>query len=389
MTPRFLGGLVAFAAGGLLVAFLLRGEGPGAPSSRRSPDTGGDRAQAAQAPPGGPGSLDATESSGGSAALDPAKQAKARAVVVASPPAGAEAAGDALASLGLRVVDRTRGEALASAVQLWRLPPGGDPHLVREVDVPEEGLVLDDLKPGTYRAHVRRRLRASEDPPAFDLQAPRTDVRLEVETATTYAVRLEIRNELGHVVRLGRASQGYSRVPAFEPDFSSEAGGTTPGHDLGGFDFGSRHLSVETEDSRFLFGQARDLDCTESGNPWYRLLPKGRTPVRVELEGHELFSSDSYREPEEQLVLLGVSVPEGWFDDAIRLPDGRRAVAVGAEIDVTCTARVQDGARDVGDAWRHVPLRVTVRLKGYAPLDFEYRLVEGQPEPRTLARETG
>jgi hypothetical protein len=82
---------------------------------------------------------------------------------------------------------------------------------------------------------------------------------------------------------------------------------------------------------------------------------------------------------------VGVVLPEGFFDDCVRLPDGRRAVDVdslfagGAFIDFHAEALPAHRG-----SWRDVPIRVTATGLAYETLDFTYRLRDGRPQTHRL-----
>ena len=59
----------------------------------------------------------------------------------------------------------------------------------------------------------------------------------------------------------------------------------------------------------------------------------------------------------------------------------------GAEFEAVCTALVRTPSTP-SDAWRTLPIRVTVTLQGYEKLEFEHRLQQPLP-PRVLKPKTG
>jgi hypothetical protein len=284
------------------------------------------------------------------------------------------------ATLELRLVDARDGAPVASAVDLVRLGPGlAAPP--RRVEVPLEGAVLPGLPAGRYRAHVHARRRAADDPPAFELVAPRGEVELPVQLPSAWRVLLGLRDEEGRPLRMARASSGYEGLPAAAPPFVVDAQGVgqLAEERAAPMDFGSRHLSAE-EDGRFVLGHARDLDCDAGGSPWYELVPRDRCAVRLELPGHELSSEDFPDSSADELVFVALSVPDDWFAGAILLPDGSRAVDRGLEL----TVRGEPVPATTDDAWRRAPVRVRAELAGYEPLEFVYRAADGPPAERRL-----
>lgn len=85
-------------------------------------------------------------------------------------------------------------------------------------------------------------------------------------------------------------------------------------------------------------------------------------------------------------TLVGVAVPDGWFDDAILLPDGALAVERGARIHVSSDPLVA-GPEASPHRWRDCAVRVRVMLAGYEELRFERRAGDGPPVLRVMTPE--
>ena len=84
-------------------------------------------------------------------------------------------------------------------------------------------------------------------------------------------------------------------------------------------------------------------------------------------------------------TMVASSVPIDRLLEGLSLPDGRSPLDGGAEVKAFGEAvPLPEGAP--ADAWRRVPIRVTVTLPGYRTLKYDY-LLEAPVCPRVMVRE--
>ncbi len=127
-----------------------------------------------------------------------------------------------------------------------------------------------------------------------------------------------------------------------------------------------------------LVGEFEDDD--KRGRAWTRVVFRfddDRTPVEFR----------HYHLPGRARTYAVLSVPLAPIREAVLLPDGRRALEAGATLRVRCEPVVVTKATPA-DAWRTIPLSVTVWLYGYEPLRFDYGLGM-KLTPRVLEPKTG
>jgi len=79
---------------------------------------------------------------------------------------------------------------------------------------------------------------------------------------------------------------------------------------------------------------------------------------------------------------VAVSVPLWPLTNAVRLPDGRRAVDADAKFDIECRALLE--RPDTERSWRTIPVHVAVTLLGYERLKFEWCINDGTPALQTM-----
>lgn len=128
-----------------------------------------------------------------------------------------------LVRLRLGLVDRHTGLPVAASVRLWRLGipedeewTAGD-HVERQLDLPEEGGLVERLPAGRYRVQCDDQREGSEDPPEFVLAEDAARV-LTVAMPRSFEVRLRVFDETLEPVTRGmlsdRTNSTYTRGPA-------------------------------------------------------------------------------------------------------------------------------------------------------------------------------
>ena len=283
-------------------------------------------------------------------------------------------------TLLLRLVDADSGEPVREWIDLWQLDAPGNEHWFRgdlrrlSRRVPEDGVRIAGLPEGCYRVFCADQRASAEDPPAFAVAGPLTEVAVALPRPRTFEVRLRIYSASGHPIRDAlRVKRGYSasratRAPEWvrprelRDGVAAESCPTIasccshPGTPRpvtaapGGFPLG-----------RVLEDRRRDRKVI------YRAyLVDGLCPVRLQLKG-DVARDRTY---------VGVAVPEEPLRACVLLPDGARATAAGARVAVFCEARLDR-------SWQETPITVRAWLEGYEDLEFEV-LPGERPRPRRL-----
>lgn len=298
------------------------------------------------------------------------------------------------ASVFLRVLDRATGASLASPIELWQLGlpedevwgPGDRLH--GEFELPTDGLEIENLPLGRYRALVLARPRGAEDPPEFTLGAGGLSVELQIDLPRAYRLYLQVVDESGVPVEqawikrsieyLGRAKAAFAK-PRWKKGDEHFFG-------VGGGAGGSYRGTTRRPSERgFELHTWREVSCGSVFTRKLLLRPEGRGDVLWKHTG----LVEAGKIPEQRIVgerdFLGVALPESWFDDALFLPDGRRARDAGASIQIVSdTVELRAGEPR---PWLRVPIRVSAQAEGFRDLAFSYRLERGPPDMRVLEPE--
>lgn len=293
------------------------------------------------------------------------------------------------------VTDDDEAPLDAVAVELWRLgAPGNDEWCegdqLQAVDTVRAGTAsFADLPEGRYRIFGVGARKGSEDPPAFQVAGPATTVRITVAAPREVPVLLQVVSEQGVRLIVGARRRGGSSSAYTQPtpewiqprrlrDGCTYEPMSLHGRSCGrGRDEPAQPLTAGL--SGFDMGQS--LEATKACRPSRSvyLEAPGRSEVSVFATGDDEPRDGAYR-------FLGVSAPLDLLASRVVLPDGRRALEVGASVSASSGA-VRATEELATDAWRTIPITVWVRLRGFRTLEFETDL-DG-PMPRWTLRPEG
>jgi len=323
-------------------------------------------------------------------------------------------------SLTLNLTRAESGQPVQATVGLWRLDAPGNEHWKRgdqlqaRLDVPVEGVAVDNLPAGRYRVFSGDQRVNSADSPAFDVAGPKTVVTLSLPMPRKFHVHVRIYTESGHVLlratrdELGSSTYGGTLdPPKWRKKRWLKSGSCFGGTRSLGIGCGSNRApayEVAGTEAGFHLGLYREDARRSSRTSSHSFENEGRTIVRLFLT----------REIQRDRSYIALSVPEEPILASIVLPDGRLASDAGADIRIYCSAKLEEpdvptvstlqaigGKRDEGTAtrppprgfgkpkrpsrgtppgaWRTLPIKVDARLDGFERLTFEYRL--GDPLP--------
>jgi len=331
-------------------------------------------------------------------------------------------------SLTLNLTSAESEQPVQATAELWRLDAPGNEHWKRgdqlqaRLDVPREGIAVDNLPAGRYRVFSGDQRVNSADPPAFEVAGPRTVVTLSLPMPRKFHVHVRIYTESGHVLlRATRDDLGGSTYagtvdpPKWRKERWLKSGNWFGGTRSLGIGCGSSRApayEVAGTEAGFYLGVCREDARRSSRTSSHSFENEGRTSVSLFLTG-EIQRDHSY---------IALSVPVEPILASIVLPDGRLASEAGADIRIYCSARLEEpdvptvstlqavgDNRDEGNAtrppprrlgeprrprrrappgaWRTLPVKVDARLDGFERLTFEYRL--GDPLPVRCLRPAG
>lgn len=286
-------------------------------------------------------------------------------------------------ALSLRLVDGETWQPLEGTIDLWRLgAPGnaawtaGD-QLQTSVRVPEAGLVIGELPAGQYRARCYQEAHLQEDPPAFSVEGPWTEVVLPIRLPRSYPVSLRVYDEHGHELRQAVMSGGLANhiwKTVEEPSWRQARQPTDPGlfvesfEEWSGLSWGrvDRWEPIEAGADGFLLGELDEDGREATAHYNYRLRFPGRNEVLVSWTGgpHRAWSFEAVAWPRE--LLLAQLVPS----------DGRLIAEVQEGLVLEAEAMRAETERP-GQTWAQVPVRI--RLNGnprYVDFDARFRWQE-------------
>ncbi|MDJ0522140.1 MAG: hypothetical protein QNJ90_08715 [Planctomycetota bacterium] len=275
-------------------------------------------------------------------------------------------------------------------IDLWRINEPGNEHWthgdrrIARLETKDGRAEAADLAPGRYRIHAHKQRKGSKDPVAFRVEGGDTTITLALPAPRRFKVRLRVYDQAGDFVLRGHKQSGgvssYSSFTDRNPDWVESRrlregilnGSISIGCGCGSGRGRGAKIAVESENGTFDLFAMRESERYRSYSRTWHLLPEDGTKVSV------YGRSDTARDR----VFVGVTLPLRELHDAIRLPDGTRAIDAGARITAECDAVLvkKDGAEP---DWRRIPIQVRVRLKGYADLDFKHAL-DGPLEDRVL-----
>jgi hypothetical protein len=284
------------------------------------------------------------------------------------------------AHIELRLQDATTGEPVAGAVGLWCLDvPASADYTAGDLriwtgEVPVGGVRIEGLPIGRYRLCLDDAALDAQDPAAFDLPAEgvRLDVALQPPAEVPLGIRIvpSDRREVIHV----EAPMGTvkARVQQVEPawirrrlwDRQGVLTRVLPERRGFGTTWTRRHgLSLRAEqDDKGVWWVGRWTAPTraERRDVSVSLRVLGGSVVSLRTDGVLAWPADG-------LCFVAASMPMAWIEDAVRLPDGRRAVDVGVKIRAHAFGRPL--ATDARIDHTELGITITVRDARYEPLD--------------------
>lgn len=289
----------------------------------------------------------------------------------------------------ISLVDAATGDPVASTVQLWRLDAPenvnyerGD-QMQQRVNVGKAGYLFQRLAPGTYRVHAEHQADRPEDPPAFEVAGVAGRREIAVPMPRKRPAILEVYDQHGRQLGRGRTTGGDIRTSNTSTSPRWKVHRARKGNDesigLGGGAGGAlggrrRPHVVHATHNGFYLGVV--TEGSRVGSRWrsHRFHFDHRSSVTVDARFHATRFQSSDRDH----IYRAVSLPMLWFHDAVRLPDGTRAVDHHAYFWTTCQAKLAK-PYEVFDARNHV-VKVEVSLKGYEKLSIEHVPGRGVPD---------
>lgn len=278
-------------------------------------------------------------------------------------------------AIHISLVDAATRDEVTSVVQLWRLDAPGNVNFERgdqkqaQVLVPKTGHRFEDLPAGRYRIHVEAQARGTEDPPAFEVAGASDNQHFSLPMPGRHAAFLQIYDEQGVPVLEARTNGGSRR--------RSTRGFKTPrwrvprkrkrdteiigiGGGAGGA-FSGRHRTraVQAERDGFRLGLVTQPSRTKASWRAYSFEVADGTNVNVDAR----YGADRTH------IFHAASVPMAPIHDAVRMPDGTRALDHGASFYTSCKARLV-APYEIFDARDH-RVMIDVSLFGYEKLHFE------------------
>jgi len=289
------------------------------------------------------------------------------------------------ATLSITVLDEETAKAVGGSVSLWRLGAPGNAHWLpgdqQQATVPLQDGVgeVGDLPEGSYRAVVSVQRGSSDDPVAFEVRAPRTEVTLRVPLPAKFPGLLRLLDEQGQAIEealLVSGSASASRVtdsPAWvrarelrEPDryyvVGRGGGRSTSGR--------SHPVPIRAVGGLFTLGTFAEPSKTEAPGQRLRVQVGGRNETRLTL-GNGATGPTTF---------LAVALPLSTTLRRLTLPDGSPVLGSTATVTAICNAvPVTDDTPP--DRWRLLPVHVRVSIPGYETLEVFADAI--LPEPST------
>ena len=307
-------------------------------------------------------------------------------------PSGALTYGTAMLRLGLR--DDRSGDPVAMKVRLWRLEvpedaawSAGD-EMRTALDVPEYGVTIGRLPAGRYRVQCLD-ARDAPDPPEFEISDGVNERDVPVPVRRWFRVRLRLVDEQGEVIPRSMRCEG---------------GGP---RSIGSWDDDPPHWASPRQPKS---GEPYSI-AFRSGAVGHAY-PQDTGPI-VSADGDGYFFVGRYREPSrggyerssmsfEAESRAGVGVGIGWNDEPgvdstfvgvapshvallahVILPNGDAVDPTDARVGAWCAAE-QHAWAPPADAWRSIPVSVTVTVPRCEPLEFVWTAATAEEERQLI-----
>lgn len=296
-------------------------------------------------------------------------------------------------TLRLRLTGDVVREPVAMRVRLWRLDvpedrlwtAGDEMRLEREV--PVEGYVFPRLPPGRYRVQCLDARKDAADPPAFDVTDGVVVREERVPNRRWMRFRARLVDELGvPIVRAMRCPAGSANghygdegAPGWATPRAPRDGAPWSGYRSfgAGCSMGENTGPDVAPDADGFF----DLPpCEEAPRHGYR-----RWMLCFRAEGRALVGVSGFEDlTGDDSTFVGVAPTLETLVKRVVLPDGRTLDPSTAEIKAGCSA-ARYAWTPPADAWRTVPVRVTVDVEGCEPLKFSWTAATADVERRLVA----
>lgn len=296
-------------------------------------------------------------------------------------------------ALVLRLMDRSSGAFLASSVDLWRLDaPGnskytrGDQRQVRGIEVPEEGVRIEELPAGRYRVQCSASRDDAAGPPPFSVAPFETFMTVYIDRPEKRPAWLKIHDERGGLIteaefrHLGRS--GAVRVlerPQWAVGRELKDPGDTihVGGGVGGGFFGStsgrRYRTVQAGPGGFALGSFEGNSVSRDRSDRLRFRKDSLCDVSCRVRGRD----------RENRTYVAVMIEPDPVLRSIRLPDGTTAALFAEHVSIESGSLLEAEAK-TNAPWTEVPISVRIRHPGYQEVRFNFRLMDGQLAVRIL-----
>lgn len=288
-------------------------------------------------------------------------------------------------TLVLTVLAEEKGPPLYGSVALWRIDAPGNEHwlpgdrLQATVKLSAGRVEIAGLPEGRYRAVYSGQRGASEDPSAFEVRGPRSEVTLRVPLPRRFAGSLRLVDERGVALRESSVLPwvwGRTYVTD-DPPWVKARELRQPGRYWlrlgGGAGGGGSHRApkrIQGKEGVFAVGTFDEPTRAEKPYLNVRMLSTGRNDVEIKL-GEGATGPTTH---------LGVTLPLALVLQRLALPDGSPVFGSVAKVEATCIAELVTEAMPP-DRWRTLPVRVLVTLPGYEPLEVTATADHPSPMP--------
>ena len=302
-------------------------------------------------------------------------------------------------ALRLAVHDAATGAPVASKVRLWRLDAPGNEwwgpgdQCQREVAVPAEGLTIEGLAAGRYRAVALAAALGSDDPPGFAVDGVETSVALAIATPGERLAWLRLYDHAGAPIDRARLRVGSrSRSPRLraapawvekrelvrEPEVWAGGGGGGSFSTSRGCG-GSPPPFVEAGPRGFRLGPFEDDSKGERRSASVTAETESGETVWVRVSGLD----------EGDREYVAVAVPAAVAAERVVRADG---LAVDpALLWIRCRPILRADAK-TNTPWLEVPIDVevrTLRQDEFEPFEFTFRLGDERRPPHVLTPKGG